>query len=56
MMIVAPFVALIASQNESLVELHRVLIDVRGNIVLGSDNYYEQEPRWSDSHVNYGAD
>ena len=38
-------VPLLASRNESRVELHRVVIDVRGNIVLGPDNYYEQEPQ-----------
>lgn len=56
MLFFVPLVALVASQNESIVELERVLIDVRGNIVLGSDNYYEQqEPRRSDRHINSGA-
>lgn len=54
MLLFASFVALVASQNNSIVELDRVLIDVRGNIVLGSDNYYEQEPRRSDRYINYG--
>ena len=54
MLFFVSFVALVALQNNSIVELDRVLIDVRGNIVLGSDNYYEQEPRRSDSHINYG--